>query len=104
MSADTSIAIAKFTDWRRHTGVIQAIENMDREWYGSNEEWCESISEYDWSKPFIDEPSCYKHASHYMDDYCQSDGYPLEYWIVYVWEFPFSINQPIDEPTTLWTN
>lgn len=86
MSADTSIILAKFTDWYRHTGVIQCKENMDRQWYKNNKERKEVISEYWWSGLFTSPFDCYKSALVLYS----KENY-VEYWIVDIWELPFSL-------------
>lgn len=90
MSADTSIAYWKFPEWRKHTDIVQAVENMNRENYDSEREWIEWVRGYNRSKPFKEKHNCMRSARRLWDLY-DDDYLPLEYGIVDVWVFPFSI-------------
>ena len=94
MSSDTSIWIAKFPDWRRHTGVIQAVENIiERELYDTKQERIEEVRSYRWSKPFKTYRWCMRSAIRTQNKYEDDDDYylPLEYGIVDVWTFDFNL-------------
>lgn len=86
MSADTAIAIAKFPEWYRHTGIIQAIENLEPKRYGTRSKRRSAVVDYGWFGPHKEHSECYESAKK-IADRCDD----LEYGIVYVGEFPFRL-------------